>query len=130
MDHNSCMITGRIGDAVDVRRTKNGTAWAKVSVAVSGGRGEKEWTNWLKVETWGKLAERCGTMRKGSAVAVIGELKVNSWEAPDGGKRKETVIKANNVFINPSFDSKPAVTAHDTEPPARPTFGNDDDIPF
>ena len=76
MDHNSCMITGRIGDAVDVRRTKNGTAWAKVSVAVSGGRGEKEWTNWLKVETWGKLAERCGTMRKGSAVAVIGELKV------------------------------------------------------
>ena len=138
MDTNSVTVEGRIGDEVEVKYTQKGTPWTKLSIANSGKFGEKEWTNWFKVECWGELAEQCGTFAKGAKVLVQGKLKNNMWESKDGGKRKETVVKADGVYLAPDnrvsglhVIKEPAQGFLEAPPDnKRINFANDDDIPF
>lgn len=67
-------VAGRLGrDAV--MRDANGTDLCAFSVAADVGFGERKQTYWVDVSKWGKGAEGLSRiLRKGTAVAVIGEL--------------------------------------------------------
>lgn len=73
-------MVGRLGGDANLGETKNGTSVSKFSLAVKSGFGEHEKTIWVDCVLWGKLAESLTQhLRKGSQVAVMGELDVRAW---------------------------------------------------
>jgi single-strand DNA-binding protein len=72
---------------------------------------EKE-TSYFDVETWGKLAEACySKSQKGRGVRVVGRLKQNRWNDPDGKPHSRVTIVAEHVEFRPIIkkDDKPAL---------------------
>jgi single-strand DNA-binding protein len=126
---NRVEIIGHIGRDPETRRTPNGTAVCKFSVATSErwtdkASGEKkEHTEWHGVQAWGKQAEICDEyVAKGMLVYVSGSLRTNEWEDKEGVRRSRTEINADKVL----FLSKTEKRAQQQDSPAP----DDDDIPF
>jgi single-strand DNA-binding protein len=93
-DINVVALSGRLGQAPELKYTPNGTAVANFSLAV--GRGEE--TYWIAVVCWKQTAEwAANSLDKGSAVMVSGRLQTREWTAQDGTKRKAVEIVADNV---------------------------------
>ena len=68
-------LAGNIGRDAEHKTTTTGQDRCSFSVAVSVGFGENKSTVWVDVTRWGKGAEGLARiLRKGSKVAVIGEL--------------------------------------------------------
>ena len=80
------------------------------SLAVSnrwnGNDGEmKEYTGWVNIEAWGRLAEVCQEyLRKGSLIYLEGRLKTNKYEV-NGESRYFTKVAASALEF---LDTKPA----------------------
>jgi len=80
---------------------------------------EKE-TNFFDVETWGKLAESCYAKgKKGRGIRVVGRLKQNRWNDPEGNPRSRVTIVAEHVEFRPE-------TRKDTRPALEISFEEDD----
>lgn len=108
---NSVKLIGNLPRDPEVRYTKTGKPWASFTVAVSrslpaaGTMEAKEFTDFIPVVVWGKLAEFCGNnLAKGTKVFVEGRLNVRSYEANDGQKRWVTEVVAN--FVAQNMDSE------------------------
>ena len=142
---NQCMFIGNLGNDPESKTLPNGNAVCNFSIAVSDDYtkdGQKvEATEWVRIVTFGKLAEICGQyMKKGSKVFVSGRFKTRSWEK-EGVKQYSTEITAGDVQF---LDSKPETgqsqgSASSNHQPARQpaqsaapaNFDNfDDSIPF
>lgn len=128
---NKAIILGHLGADPELNYTSGGSAVCKFSVATNrvwdGQSGREERTDWHRVVSWGKLAERCKEwLVKGQQVYVEGRIETRSWEDRDGNKRWTTEIVAREVVFlgKPAGGSKPPV-----ERDAAPDFG-DYDIPF
>jgi len=131
--YNRVVIVGRLGQDVELKYTKGGTAVANLSVCTERRvkSGEK-WENkavWLRVVVWGKTAENtekyCG---KGSKVLVEGELDINEWKDKEGRERKDVQIQASQVLF---MDSKGSGGGGGGESSREePPFVDDSDIPF
>ena len=144
---NKVIAIGNLGQEPDTRYLGSGTAVTNFSIAVSEGwtdkqTGEqKERTEWINVETWGKLAEICAEyLRKGSQVYIEGKLQTDSWDDKDTGQKKyRTKVRASEVqFIGGRPDGNRNQRASDRQdqdgmPPrgsSTPQEDFDDDIPF
>jgi len=71
---------------------------------------EKE-VSFFDVETWAKVAEACYAKgKKGRGVRVVGRLKQDRWNDPDGKPRSKVTIVAEHVEFRPEFkkDAKSA----------------------
>jgi single-strand DNA-binding protein len=85
-------LIGRLGKDPEGKFTPTGKQVTHFSVAVSerwkNRDGEnKEYTEWINVEAWGRLGEVCNQyLRKGSLVYVEGRLKTDKYE--DQGETK------------------------------------------
>lgn len=133
---NKVIAIGNLGQDPDTKYLGSGTAVTNFSIAISEGwtdkqTGEqKERTEWLNVEAWGKLAEVCAQyLRKGSQVYIEGKLQTDSWDDKDTGQKKyRTKVRANEIqFLGGRPEgSEPRKPAK--EPNPQPDF--DDDIPF
>jgi single-strand DNA-binding protein len=56
------------------------------------------------VESWSKLAESCNDLgHKGRGVKVVGRLKQDRWNGPDGKQRSRVTIVAEHVEFRPEF---------------------------
>lgn len=64
-------------------------------------------TEWLTVEAWDRLAERCDkSLRQGSRVLVTGSVLTRSWEDKDSGKRLyRTVVRASDCIFLSAHDA-------------------------
>jgi single-strand DNA-binding protein len=74
---------------------------------------EKE-VSFFDVETWSRLAEACYAKgRKGRGVRVVGRLKQDRWNGPDGKPHSRVTIVAEHVEFRPEFkkEAKPVVEA-------------------
>ena len=70
-------LAGNLGRDAEHKTTTTGQDRCSFSVAVSVGFGENKSTVWVDVTRWGKGAEGLARiLRKGSKVAVIGELSM------------------------------------------------------
>jgi single-strand DNA-binding protein len=58
-------------------------------------------SEWMTVEAWDKLAERCAkNLSRGSRVLVRGSLLTQSWDDKQTGvKRYKTVVRASDCVV-------------------------------
>jgi len=86
---------------------------------------EKE-VSFFEVETWARLAEVCYAKgKKGRGVRVVGRLKQDRWNDPDGKLRSKICIVAEHVEFRPEF-KKDTKTASEGIPAAEIPY---DDYP-
>ncbi len=99
---NRVQLIGRLGKDPEGKFTPTGKQVTHFSVAVSerwkNRDGEnKEYTEWINVEAWGRLGEVCTQyLRKGSLVYVEGRLKTDKYE-DQGETRYFTKVVAQMV---------------------------------
>lgn len=102
---NKVILVGNLGNDPEVRYSANGMAITKFSLATSdsvkGADGNwEERTEWHRVVTFDKLAERCGSfLSKGRLAYVEGKLRTRQWEDQQGTKRYTTEVLAS--FVQP-----------------------------
>lgn len=105
MSGNSITIVGNVTRDPELRFTPNGSAQARLGVAVNRrwqDRNSGEWqesTSFFDVICWRDLAENVSTsIKKGTRVVVTGRLEQRTWETKEGGEKRSTVeINADEV---------------------------------
>jgi len=106
---NSILIEGNLTKDALLKTTPKGTQvctmrlasnrWYKLDSQSPGF--EKE-VSFIDVETWAKLAEACYSKgQKGRGVRVVGRLKQNRWNDPDGKLHSRVIIVAEHVEFRP-----------------------------
>lgn len=105
-DLNSVLVEGNLTRDPSLASTPKGTPVCNFSVAANRYyRLNEEWqeeVSFFDVETWSRLAERCGDeLHKGRGVRVVGRLKQDRWEDKDGNPRSRTKIVAEHVEFRP-----------------------------
>lgn len=107
---HTLIVAGNVGKDPEMRYTPSGQAVTSFSVATSRsyttGNGEQvKETLWLRVTTWGKLAEICNQyVRKGSLVLIEGRLTPDKatggphiWTKQDGSNGASFELTADTV---------------------------------
>lgn len=99
---NKHIIIGNLGSDPEIRTTGGGTSVCNISVAVNEYRGSgeerKKFTEWLKVEVWGKQAENLKKFcKKGRQLYISGRGTTERWQDKDGKDRYSYKIKANEI---------------------------------
>jgi single-strand DNA-binding protein len=110
---NSILIEGNLVRDPKFTTTIKGTPLCTFSIAStryfkrSGGELEKE-VSFFDIETWSKLAQQCENMgHKGRSVRVVGRLRQDRWNGPDGKIHTQVVIIAEHVEFIPE-SAKPS----------------------
>jgi len=148
VDTNSVVIIGRLTRDMELKYLNSGTAVGRFSIAVNrlGGQGKDNDVSFFDVVLWGKQAESLNPyLKKGTRVAVSGELRQSRWEQ-DGQSRSKVEINAQRVQLlggdrqettggNPYRQLEPALertVAPQTYsgPVQGPESFDDDSIPF
>lgn len=86
---NGVQIMGNLGKDPEIKVTNGGKTVARLSVAVNrkytDSQGEeKQYTEWVNVVAWGKLAEAAGNeLQKGDYVYAEGRYSTRSYEKND-----------------------------------------------
>jgi single-strand DNA-binding protein len=102
---NQVVIVGNMTRDPELRYTPNGAALVKFGVAVSRrvkddvtGQWKDADTSFFDVTAWRSLAENVAeTLTQGSRVVVVGRLRTNTWETPEGEKRSKVEIEAEEI---------------------------------
>lgn len=94
---NQCNFIGRLGRNPEIRYTQNGKTVVTFSIACSEKRNGQEFTEWVNIVTWDKLAEICHQyLTKGQLVYIGGRMQTRSYEK-DGSTRYTTEIIAREM---------------------------------
>ena len=98
---NVFSCTATVGRDAEVRYLQSGAAILTVTVANNVGFGDKQKTNWIRVNVWGKKAESklIDFLKKGQQVFVSGELTVNEYQAKDGTTKSNLELNANIIDL-------------------------------
>ena len=96
---NTFCFTGNLGKDCEVRQAGNSTV-CNFSVAVKAGYGSRESTVWVRCGLWGKKAEGKlpDYLRKGTQVAITGELSLHEYEA-NGEKRTSLEVNVSTLDL-------------------------------
>ena len=150
---NQCNFIGNLGRDIELKYLPSGDAVASVSIAVSNkwkdkNTGEqKESTEWIPLEFFGKLAEIAGQyLKKGSSIHVTGRFSTRKYTDKDGVEKYATSIKVDQMQMLGGKQDSDAAPAQRQAPPAgrpaqapagrpapkpAPNYSDmDDDIPF
>lgn len=112
-DLNRCEFIGRLGKDPETRFMPNGDAVCNFSLAVGWKSKEKEGTEWVRINSFGKLAEICGKyLTKGSQIYISGRMSTRKWQDKDGADRYTTEINADQMQM---LGGKPEGSAPDRE---------------
>jgi single-strand DNA-binding protein len=109
---NQILIEGNLVRDPELKHTPKGTALCTFSVASNryykqDDEFQKE-VSFFDITAWTELAQNCaGQLKKGRGVRVIGRLKQDRWQDPDGNNRSKIFIVADHVIFKPEFKDKP-----------------------
>jgi single-strand DNA-binding protein len=94
-------FTGNIGKDGELKYTNSGEPVCSFSVAVSSGYGDKKKTTWANCSLFGKAASGSlpEYLKKGTQVAVSGELTLDEWQAPDGSQRQALKVRVVSIDL-------------------------------
>jgi len=94
-------FTGRLSRDSEQRFTQGGMAICSFTVAVDFGFGDKKGTNWVRCSLFGKRAEGGlpQYLKKGTQVAVSGELRLGEYTDKDGNTRTSVDLNVNDVTL-------------------------------
>lgn len=103
---NSITFIGRLGQAPEVKKSKDGKEYVYVNIAVSRkGSDGKELTDWIPTMFNGKSAEILNKyVDKGARVCVNGALRSNTYEKD--GKKTTTYFVSVSTFDIIDFKEK------------------------
>lgn len=96
---NSVVLMGRIVNDLELKTTQSGLSVVSFRIAVDRkySKGEKQ-TDFFDIVAWKNHAEFiCKYFRKGSLIALEGELQTRSYQTKDGANRTVTEVLVNNV---------------------------------
>ena len=102
---NKCILIGNLTKDPEITTTSNGVSVCRFTLAVTrrfaNSEGERD-TDFISIVAWRALADNCHKfIKKGSKVAVVGNIQSRSYDATDGTKRYVTEIVAEEVeFLN------------------------------
>ena len=102
---NRVCLLGRLTAKPELRYTGSNVPYSRFTVAVnrtfSNNNGERE-TDFINIVVWRNLADNCHKfLKRGSKVAVVGNIQNRSYDATDGTKRYITEVVAEEVeFIS------------------------------
>ena len=97
-DLNQCNFIGRLGADPETRYAPSGDAICNFRIAVGWKTKEKEGAEWVRVSTFGKLAEICGKyLKKGSQVFISGKMSTRKWQDKEGRDQYTTEIRADQM---------------------------------
>ncbi len=110
---NQILIEGNLVKNPELRHTPKGTPVCTFSVASNrfykqdqDEEFQKE-VSFFDITTWTELANNCAnTLKKGRGVRVIGRLKQDRWQDPEGKQRSKVYIIADHVIFKPEFKGK------------------------
>jgi single-strand DNA-binding protein len=127
MNLNKVTLIGRLTKEPEMKFTASGKEVTKFTVATNHKSGEKEYSTFHNIVTWGTLAENCKKyLVKGQEVYVEGRIDYRTRDKDDGTKGYITEIVANDVkFGAKPNGSKPSASTEAEEAPVV-----EDDIPF
>ena len=113
---NRVQLIGRLGKDPESKYTPTGKKVAHFSLAVSqrwktGGE-NKEYTEWVNIEAWGRLGEVCQEyLKKGSLVYLEGRLKTEKYEDKGGETKYYTKVVALTLqFLDKKDKDEPILT--------------------
>lgn len=106
---NRVQLMGHLGQDPEARYTPTGKQVVKFSLAVTNrwkkDGAVKEFTEWVNIEAWGRLAEICHEyLHKGSLVYVEGRLKTDKYVDDHGENRYFTKVVIQQMQM---LDRKP-----------------------
>lgn len=132
---NVFTFTGTVGRDAERRYLPSGQALLTVTVANNVGFGDKQKTNWVRVNVWGKRAEGnlLDYLKKGQQVFCSGELTLNEYQGQDGTTKSNLELNANIVDLvgkRSDQSTQQNAPAQQQPPSASTTNDFDDDIPF
>lgn len=91
---------GHLGGDPDSKFLQDGKQVTTFSVGCNVGTKAKPATEWVRVSTWGKLAEICSQyLSSGRLVFAEGRLTTRSYETSSGEKRFVLELNASDVQI-------------------------------
>ncbi|MDR2632612.1 MAG: single-stranded DNA-binding protein [Treponema sp.] len=113
---NSILIEGNLIKDPLFRSTPKGTPLCTFCLASNRiykkDSGLEEEVSFFNVETWAKLAEHCHNLgHKGRGVRVVGRLKQDRWNDPEGNPHSKVTIVAEHVEFRPDFRKEEDHTA-------------------
>jgi single-strand DNA-binding protein len=117
---------GHLTHDVEVKTGSN-TVYARFTIAVNEGAGDKKKAHFFKCVAFGKTADWMeGKYQKGALVHAAGRLTQNSWtDEKTGEKKSEISVIADRV----SLLSQPKA-AEGQETPGVPSSENWEEVPF
>jgi single-strand DNA-binding protein len=148
-DLNRVVLIGRLTRDPEIRSTASGSYICRFSLANNRSYNRRdssetvEEVGYFDCVSFGKLAEILSKyLKKGSRIAIDGQLRFSSWETPDQGKRSKVEILIDSFqFLDSRSQEQggstvPAATEGQAKP-AEPDYysgssalPSDDDIPF
>lgn len=106
---NKVFLIGNLTRDPELSTTSSGVTYCRFSLAVSRrfttADGNRE-TDFFNIFVWSRLAENCAKyLKKGSKAAISGSIQIRSYETPDGVKKYNTEIIADDVeFLTSKSD--------------------------
>jgi len=111
---NSIIVEGNLVADPELSFTPAGTPVGKFRLACNryykqdGVRREE--VSFLDIESWSRLAETCAEyLHKGRGVRVVGRIKQDRWDDPDGRHQSRVKIVAEHI----EFKARPKVETPD-----------------
>jgi single-strand DNA-binding protein len=117
---NRVQLIGRLGKDPESRSTPTGKKVAHFSLAVSqrwkSTEGDnKESTEWVNVEAWGRLGEVCQEyLHKGSLIFLEGRLKTDKYEDKGETKYYTKVVALSMQMLDRKPEDEPIATIEET----------------
>jgi len=103
MQLNELRAVGNLTQDPEIRTVGKGVSIANLSLAINRTTKIKEEIKkevvFIKVSIWGKKADECSKLHKGSAILVFGRLKQSEWTDKKTGEVKRAIeIHADNII--------------------------------
>ena len=114
---NLFVATGNLGSDCEVRVAGQSTI-CTFSIAIKSGYGKSEKVSWCRCNLWGKRSEGRlpEFLKKGTQVAVSGEISLNTWQGTDGVEKTSLELNVNDLdLIGGKQDSQPRQQAPQPE---------------
>lgn len=90
---NNITIIGRVTKAPETRQTQGGHTVCTFELVVDREKGR----DWFRVQAWGKLADRVGTVQQDDLVAVSGSMENRRYKDKQEQWRDSWQVNANQV---------------------------------
>jgi single-strand DNA-binding protein len=134
---NVITLMGRMTSDPELKTTNSGVSVTSFNLAVDRSytpKGQEKQTDFIPCVAWRGTAEFISKyFRKGSKIAVKGELQQRTYTANDGSKRNVFEVIVDGAFFceskaEPSVEMKAAVSGN--KPSEWQEIGSDEELPF